>query len=81
MTSDSDSLEQKLDEIKTNQQTLLNLSKKHLQLYASQIDKTDELNRLFVELQKQSQKYQRTAIIFTLVTVFAVAAYVVLMAR
>lgn len=81
MTSDSDSLEQKLDEIKTNQQTLLNLSKKHLQLYASQIDKTDELNRLFVELQKQSQNYQRTAIIFTLVTVFAVAAYVVLMAR
>lgn len=79
MTSDGDSLEQKLDEIKTNQQTLLNLSKKHLQLYASQIDKTDELNRLFVELQKQSQKYQRTAIIFTLVTVFAVAAYVVLM--
>ncbi len=79
MTSDSDSLEQKLDEIKANQQTLLNLSKKHLQLYASQIDKTDELNRLFVELQKQSQKYQRTAIIFALVTVFAVAAYVVLM--
>ena len=71
-------IKQTLAEVKNAQTTLMNISKKHLELYAQQIAKADELNKTFHELQRQSQQHQRVAIILTLVTVFAVAAYVVL---
>jgi tRNA-dihydrouridine synthase len=71
-------IKQTLAEVKNAQTNLLNISKKHLELYAQQIAKADELNNTFHELQRQSQQHQRVSIILALVTVFAVAAYVIL---
>lgn len=77
-TNDETELKKTLEELRDNQTTLLNISKKHLELYAQQISKSDELTSLFLDLQKQSQQYQRTAIVLALVTVFAAAAYVLI---
>jgi tRNA-dihydrouridine synthase len=71
-------IKQTLAEVKNAQTNLMNISKKHLELYAQQIAKADELNNTFHELQRQSQQHQRVALILALVTIFAVAAYVIL---
>ena len=71
-------IKQSLAEIRNAQANLLNISKKHLELYAQQIDKSEELTNTFLDLQKQSQQHQRVAIMLVLVTIFAVAAYVLI---
>jgi hypothetical protein len=68
-------LKQLLEEIKASQQILLNTSKKHLELYAQQIAKNDDLNKQFVEMQKQSYQTQRTLIFVAAAVIVCVIIY------
>jgi len=74
-------IKQTLAEIKAAQANLMTISKKHLELYAQQIDKSEELTNSFLDLQQQSQQHQRVAIMLVLITIFAVAAYVLIVGR
>ncbi len=74
-------IKQTLAEIKNAQANLMTISKKHLELYAQQIDKSEELTNSFLDLQQQSQQHQRVAIMLVLITIFAVAAYVLIVGR
>ncbi|MBI3562292.1 MAG: hypothetical protein HY080_11335 [Gammaproteobacteria bacterium] len=69
-------IKQLLDEIKANQQVLMNTSRKHLELYAQQIAKSDELNNQTFQLQKRNIETQRIVIIGA----FAVVACIILYA-
>lgn len=75
-TAELNEIKKKLEEIQSTQASLLNISKKHLELYAQQIGKSDELTNTFIELQKQSQQHQRLSIMLVLLALFAIAAYV-----
>lgn len=68
-------IKQILDEIKANQHTLMNTSRKHLELYAQQIAKTDELNNMAFELQKKTMETQRMVMIVVVVIICGLILY------
>lgn len=68
-------IKQLLDEIKANQQTLMNTSRKHLELYAQQIAKSDELNNQAFELQKKNMETQRMVMIVVVVIICGLILY------
>ena len=75
-TTPTPDVKQLLEEIKAGQQVLMNTTKKHLELYAQQIAKSDELNKQFFEAQEKNLQTQRTVIFIA----FAVIACVIIFA-
>lgn len=72
-------VKQLLEEIKAGQQILMNTTKKHLELYAQQIAKSDELNQQFFETQQKNLQTQRTIIFiaFAVITCVIIFAFIV----
>ncbi len=77
-TTPTPDIKQLLEEIKASQQILMNTTKKHLELYAQQIAKSDELNKQFFETQEKNLQTQRTVIFiaFAVITCVIIFAFI-----
>ncbi len=77
-TTPTPDIKQLLEEIKASQQILINTTKKHLELYAQQIAKSDELNKQFFETQEKNLQTQRTVIFiaFAVITCVIIFAFI-----
>jgi len=74
-TPTNQEIKQVMDEIKANQQTLMTIAKKHLELYAQQIARSDELSNQTFLLQKRNIETQRIAIISAFVVIVGIIIY------
>lgn len=75
-TTVSPETKQLMDDIKANQQVLMTTTKKHLELYAQQIAKSDELSNQLFQIQKMIiQTQQRMVIIATFAVVASLLIY------
>ena len=71
-------LKQVLEEIRTNQQVLLVITRKHLELYAQQLANSDLLNKQMLELQQKTFQVQKLTMAFTIFAVVGVGAFILL---
>ncbi len=70
--------QQQLDLILRNQEQLLTLSKKHIELYTQQMSKSDELNQQLLALQQAGYQSQKIALTFAVAITLAVGLFFII---